>query len=282
MGWNENRHNREKTGKYRVGMILVILFCVIMALVLAGVLLNNHKNDIRMEGISLYEQGKYSEALLKFEEGSEAWAPFSNSIEMDMYWYVGSCYLLLGDYVHAKMVYEIMLAYSREPERITTYQKIAAGLTAYMEGSYEEAIECLALHAGEDCPALYLYLGSCYMELSRFEEMIQAFDAYRELGFESDFLHAELASYYMSQGDYQTAQTEVAAGLALMGSYTRELRWQEVCCLEYMLDYNGAYEKMHSFAEEYTLNDAEKKEWDFLQTRYVETDTESVSETGEE
>lgn len=319
MSWSENRHNREKAGKYRAGMITAIMLCVMMALVLAGILLNNHKNDIRLEGISLYEQGMYEDAIVKLTEGIQTWAPFSGPLKMDMYWYEGSCYLMLGDYINAKAVYETMLAESsgrttagqetegqtaggQETEgqttggqaaegqttggqaaegqtavsdRVLTYQQIAAGLTAYMEKDYEQAAQGLAEYAGKDCPALYLYLGSCYLELSRIDEMQQAFQAYRELGLDSDFLHAELASYYIGIEDYHAAQTEVAAGLALSGSYAKELRWQEICCLEFLWDYNGAYEKMRSYSQDYALDEAEQKEWDFLQT--VETSSEKVA-----
>lgn len=282
MSFGRSRHNRRRAGQYRIGMIAAIIVCVIMVFVLAGVLLNNRKNGIRLEGISLYEQGKYTDALLKLAEGEEVWAPFSDALEEDMRWYEGSCYLMQGDYVNARNIYERMLADSREPDRILTYQQIAAGLTAYMDNDYEQAIEGLTSYAGADCPALYLYLGSCYMELAKYDEMQQAFDAYRGLGLDSDFLHAELASYYMNLGDYGTAQTEVAAGLALAGGYTRELRWQEICCLERILDFNGAYEKMRAFAQDYTLDEKEQKEWNFLQTRYVETGSGAGEETNAE
>lgn len=273
MSLDENTHNKDRAKRHRGGIIAVVLLCVVMALVLTGVLLNNQKNDIRLEGILFYTQGDYDKAIVKLEEARQTWAPFSDFLDMDMYWYEGSCYLMLGDYVRAKDIYEAMLAKSKNPERIMIYQQIAAGLTAYMGDRYEEAAETLAVCAGENCPSLYLYLGSCYMELSRYEEMMQAFDAYKELGLDSDFLHAEMAGYYMSLGDYQTAQAEVAAGLALLGSHERELRWQEVCCLEYLRDYNGAYEKMYAFAQDYTLDDTEQREWDFLQTVYVEAET---------
>lgn len=275
------KHKKRRQNK--IGIFVTLFICLLLVIVLAGVLLNIRKNDLRLDGIAFYEQGQYTEALQKFDESLLKWAPCSWAQETDILLYEGSCYLLQGDFSAAKNVYDMLAEKKEAGARINEFQQISAGLEAYGLGSYDEAVQILTPYAEAGCNALYLYIGSSYLELGDEEQMLAAFDAYTVNGPESSFLYGEMAAYYIGLADYENAMVQIQAGLQAGDGYKRELRWQEVCCLEYMLDFNGAYEKMRSFAEAYTLTDEEQKEWNFLQTRYIgdghseNVDTQSVT-----
>ena len=261
-----NTRQRRETARRRRILIAVI---VVLLLLVTGIFLNVRKNGFRKDGIALYESGQYQAALDVFAQGEQAKAPFSAAITSDMQWYQASCYLMLGDFEQAESVYNTMPVSTRDKERVTLCVNISAALARYAQGDYAQAADELAKYAGTDCAALYLYLGSCYMELGSYDEMQQAFAAYQELGHDSDYLHALLASYDISIGQYEQALTEIAQGLALGGGCTRMLLWQEICCLEYQRDFNAAYAKMQVYAQTYPLMEQETHEWNFLQTVYT-------------
>ncbi len=257
------RKRRKAARRNLITMIMVLL------LVVTGIFLNVRKNSFRRTGIAAYENGQYQEALDAFNRGEQAKAPFSSAILSDMKWYSASCYLMMGDFGQAQTIYSTMHVKRRDKERATLCANIAAALSLYGQGEYEQAAGELTKYAGTDCAALYLYLGSCYMELGRYEEMEQAFAAYQGLGHDCDYLHGERAAYYIGIGQYEQALAEISQGLALEGGYTRELLWQEICCLEYQRDFNGAYTKMQTYAQTYQLTEQEEHEWKFLQTVYT-------------
>ncbi len=258
-------HTRRKHQKLYIALICSV--CLLLLVVLAGVLLNVRKNDLRLAGIKAYEQGSLDEALTMFDEALNKWAPCSAALNRDILLYKGSTYMKQGNFLGAGNVYEMLVSEKKAPERAELYRQIAFGLQCYVEGKYDEAISILTPYAQQGCYDLYLYVGSSYLEMGRYEEMKAVFSAYEDLGLDSGFMRAEYGSYYLELGDFESAKAQIAAGLLLNDNMQRELRWLEIVCMERMLDFAGAKEKMSLFAQDYDLTEQEQKEWNFLQTR---------------
>lgn len=258
--------NSEKTHN-KIYISLLIAVCLVLLTVLFGVLLNVRKNNLRLSGIDLYGQGQYVEALASFDAGLKQWAPFSAALDLDILLYKGSTYLRQGNFLGAKNVYEMVVNEKAAPERAETFRQIAAGLQCYAEGKYDDTVSILTPYAEQGCYELYLYVGSSYLEMGRYEEMIDVFAAYEALGLDSGFMRAEYGAYYIGQGDYENALAQAQAGLAVNDGFQKELRWQEIVCMEHKKDFSAAKEKMAAYAKDYTLTEQEQKEWDFLQTR---------------
>lgn len=251
----------------KIYITLLIVICLVLFAVLGGVLLNVRKNNLRLAGIDLYGQGQYVEALASFDAGLNQWAPFSAALDLDIMLYKGSTYLLQGNFLGAKNVYEMVVSEKLAPEQAETFRQIASGLQCYVEGKYDETASILTPYAEQGCYELYLYVGSSYLEMGKYEEMMAVFAAYEELGMDSGFMRAEYGAYYIGQGDYENALAQVQAGLAVNDGFQKELRWQEIVCMEHMKDFSAARDKMAAYAKDYTLTEQEQKEWDFLQTR---------------
>ncbi len=111
-------------------------------------------------------------------------------------------------------------------------------------------------------------MGKLYLENGEIQAARSMYQSYLEQAVQPAVAYNGLALCDMEDGDYDSALTNIASGLAQDEEEVREsLLLNEIACYEYKLDFETAKEKMEAFLAEYPDNEDAVRENIFLQSR---------------
>ena len=280
---------------------LVILVCL-LCLFLAGC--GNKGQADNKEGLSLYENGQYMEALAAF--GKAIQADGSNG---EYYLNKGMTELALADYDEARTA--LMEALRLKPEEPAVFR--AMGIVYLEEGNYSEALTyftsalnaagkkksdlrtdiCLykaeaELRSGDYTAAaatygeliggdeknadLYLLRGRALLSAGDKEgaktDFTKAAGLSGQGGEELSYISYQTALSFMEQGDYEQALGEIEEGLSGAGEESRkQFLYAEAACYEYLGDFRTALNKFTAYRDTYGSDEAVEHEITFLSSR---------------
>ena len=261
-----------KERKKKLALIYVIgtLVVLITAAILIA-LLKSDKEKLRDEGIAEYKAGHYEEAIKLFKESLDENQLFSGKMDLDTRMYLGTAQLKLGKYREAEKTF-IRVHKDNDgtldDNKINTFLGICTAMQAFGDAKpetlipqYDDAVK------GGNYTAL-LYLAACYYETEDYEQMLQAYGDYITRVGMNTYVAYQLSSYYMNNGDYETAIGYINDGLQSGDDlFIDKLQYNQVVYYEKKHDFNKAYELMNELYKNYADNVEFKAEYDYLYTR---------------
>lgn len=156
------------------------------------------------------------------------------------------------------------------------------GTAALENGNYEEALAQFqeTVESGDKDKAAegYRGLGMTYYEMEDYESALDSFEQAVSQGAEQSVQLCHLMSVCaMKTGDYERGLKYVQDGLALAQtssgqknsdeSMLREMRYNEIVCLEQRADWESAKKKVEEYLNDYPDDETVRKESEFLKTR---------------
>ena len=146
-------------------------------------------------------------------------------------------------------------------------KELATALSDFSQGNYGGALDVL-LKQAETYPELYMYIGTCYAVTDESDKMFESYEKYvQTFGFNS-YVYAMYGSYYLNNGDMESAIAYITNGLDSGDKiYRKELLMLEITYYEKNEDYDKAYEIAGQLVSEYPDYEKGQKEFTFLSTR---------------
>jgi tetratricopeptide (TPR) repeat protein len=267
---------------------LVIRYKVISAVFIVAMLLLGipniftHKQEYRSQGIELYTQGNFEEAVSELQKALDEKQWFSENVDVDVMLYQASAYIHMDDYTSAKAVYEKLL--SDYPDRyydrdeISYLSGLCDTLTAYKAGKYSDSLDALKEACDRGYTELSLYTAVCCESIQKYDDMKYYLDLYTQTNQADAYVYSRYADMYIATGDYDSAVTSVESALALNDSeYMQELYYRQIQCYEVLGDYTKAYELSENYVSMYPSDEKGIKLNEFLVTRAY-PDTEVIND----
>lgn len=150
---------------------------------------------------------------------------------------------------------------------------IETGTKSLQNGNYIEAIENFSkgLNDIDHIAESYKGIGIAYYELGQYKDAIENLENAVQKGQSSmGSTYYLLAISYMEVGDYENALKHITSALTKSGNseeLTKELRFNEVLCMEMSSDWIGAKAKATSYLQSYPDDVAMAEEYEFLSSR---------------
>lgn len=150
---------------------------------------------------------------------------------------------------------------------------IEKGTAQLKEGEYESAIEEFSqgLNNLEYLAESYQGLGLANYELGNHEEVVKSLELSIQKGINnSGVLYNILSLSYIELGDYDNALKSIVLGIEQLGNsdeLEKQLRFNEVLCMEKTGDWQGAKAKATSYLQSYPDDTDMQQEIKFLETR---------------
>lgn len=155
------------------------------------------------------------------------------------------------------------------------------GTGALEAGQYEEARDIFESAAeqeeGEKSAEAYRGLGMAYYEMEEYGSALEAFQTALDKGAEQTVqIYNLMGICAMNVDDYENALEHFQSGLALAETSSeeetdtdliREMRYNEIVCLEQTADWESAKQKAAEYLQDYPGDEAVEKEAEFLETR---------------
>lgn len=281
----KGKRSKRRTKAYRQFAMFVNLFFLIaiVVFVISGALhIFTHKRDYRDEGVSLYEQGKYAEAIEEFDKALDCKQWFADKLNVDIELYKAECYIQMQDYKAAGQVYtKIDKAYSKryyDAKENAFMIELCAALDSYAAGDYSSPVSCFSEAVDRGYMDMCMYAASCYEYKQNYEKMTDYYDIYIENMGINPYVCYKYADYYLYKEDYNSALSYVNQGIMLgEQEYIQNLKYLEIICYEKLTDYNQAYTLALSYNSTYPDDKNGADMLAYLDTR-VNPDTTLVND----
>lgn len=263
-----NRARKRFWRRFHLGSLIVI----ILVFVIVTLNVFSEKKKLRREAMELYEQGKYEEALAKFDEALAEKQFFADGINADIQMYRGDCLIHLEEFVQAGDTYRsIRDEYGSrhyDKEQIEYLLDLTNGLERFRQGDYISTVATFtrAVENGHEDMAIYAAL--CYENQSDFEKMREYLDIYAGYHGMDTYMYYKYASYYFKLGDYGQAIAYLNQGEACQdGLYLQKIKYAKIICYKETLDFDMAYDLANQYVAAYP-DDREGKDLQaYLDTR---------------
>ena len=286
MSKKESKKRRKRRSKaYRQAAIIInlILFALTIIFIITGFLhVFTHKRDYRDDGVALYEQGNYVEAVESFDRALSCKQWFAEDLNIDIELYKADCYMKMEEYANAGDVYtEIIKKYSKrnyDEDEVNFMIELTQALDAYASGDITSNVSTFTEAVDRGYMEMCLYASSCYEAQNNYAKMLEYYDIYvRNVGLNS-YVCYKYADYYYYHNDYDTALSYVNQGLALDdNSFIQKLKYMEILCYEKLENYNQAYTLAQSYTASYPEDPAGADKLSFLDTR-VNIDSQPIND----
>lgn len=266
---------RKRTKAYRntsmIINVIFICFIVIFAFI-GGKHVFTDKKKLREQGISLYNNANYVEALVKFQKalGEDQW--FSDEVNVDIEMYMADSYMRLEDFAMANQIYvNITKNYEKgdyDEDRIAFMIQLTQALADYATGDYVTPLDTLIMAVNRGYEEMALYVAICYENLCDFENMKAYYDIYSQSYGMNAYLSYKYAGYSIGKNDYSTALSYVEQGLAFNDvDYTKELKYLQVVCYEELGQYEYAFNLSTAYMTAYPDDEKGRELYSYLDTR---------------
>ena len=250
---------------------ILILACVSVLLISYAIsAIISQKDEYFDKGVTYYESGSYQEAIDSFKDALAENQLFSGRKDQNIRLYMADAYLKSAQYAEAAATYKELTDSSFSGSNVNDLKELAEALDDFSNGNYGGALDVL-LKEAKTYPELYMYIGTCYAVTDDSEKMFESYEKYvQTFGFNS-YVYAMYGSYYLSNGDMESALAYITNGLECDDTvYKKELMMLQVAYYEKNLDYDKAYELASQLTEAYPDYEDGQKEYEFLSTRVSE------------
>ena len=151
----------------------------------------------------------------------------------------------------AANTYNDLIQDSFTGSNVKDLKELATALSDFSQGNYGGALDVL-LKQAETYPELYMYIGTCYAVTDESDKMFESYEKYvQTFGFNS-YVYAMYGSYYLNNGDMESAIAYITNGLDSGDKiYRKELLMLEITYYEKNEDYDKAYEIAGQLVSEY-------------------------------
>jgi tetratricopeptide (TPR) repeat protein len=151
----------------------------------------------------------------------------------------------------------------------TDEDKYYLGVVHYYQGNYESAKPEMEYALANGIEDAYFYLAEMCLMDEEYDEAMEYFDKYTQTTVvTSPTVCNDLAVCYINGGDYETAYEWVTTGLQFStSSVLKQLKRNEIACLEGLGDLSTAFEKLTDYVEAYPDDEGAAKEYEFLKDR---------------
>jgi tetratricopeptide (TPR) repeat protein len=286
----ERRHNRKKNVKRRTQAYrrLVIRYKIIAAVFIVVMLLLGipniftKKQDYRKQGIELFDQGNFEEAIVYFQKSLDEKQWLSENVDADVLQYEAASYIRIENYSEAKQLYETLLSDYSDSYYDRDEAEYLAGLCDtlidYGEGMYSDSLDGLKGACDKGYTELAIYVAVCSESVQNYDDMKYYLDLYVQSNPKDAYVYLKYADMYIATGDYSQAVANVESALALNdGTYMQELYYRQILCYEKLSNYEKAYELSENYVSNYPGDERGVKLNDYLLTRTY-PDTEVVND----
>ena len=163
---------------------------------------NQEQQKLIASGWDLFEEGKYEEALKKFNKAVELNPNYS-----EPYKGLGTSYRWLKNY--DKAVYNLNKAININPDDDGTY--VVLGFSLQQLGKFEEAIKQLnkAIEINPNNDRAHRILGAVYIDNGDYEYALSSLERAKELDKPDPYIYFYFAKYYYETGDYNSAKENI-------------------------------------------------------------------------
>lgn len=266
---DERPKKKRKKKKFTPDRAMRMLITFLIVLVVSYVVSFIVKYTMKSKAISLYENEDYPGAIDLFNESLKPGLPLLESFDNDVRFYLGDCYVKLGDYSNACQEYNKIKLWSKERNKTADYYgSVAYGLLLYEQDEYRQALPILLKAYEDGYSDLVLYVGSCYGQIGDLSNMQMYYDIFLQNHEMNSFMYSQYASIELDNDNMEKALEYIEKGKQLEDqSNIRELLYDEIVYYEKLNDYNTAYEKAKEFVEMYPDDTDGKNEYDILYTR---------------
>ena len=257
---------------YKLIFALVILACVAVLLISYAIsAIVSQKDELYDQGVKYYKSGSYQEAIDSFDNALAENQLFSKKKDQNIKLYLADAYLKSAQYTEAANTYNELIQDSFTGSNVKDLKELATALSDFSQGNYGGggggALDVL-LKQAETYPELYMYIGTCYAVTDESDKMFESYEKYvQTFGFNS-YVYAMYGSYYLNNGDMESAIAYITNGLDSGDKiYRKELLMLEITYYEKDEDYDKAYEIAGQLVSEYPDYEKGQKEYTFLSTR---------------
>lgn len=253
---------------YKLIFALVILACVAVLLISYAIsAIVSQKDELYDQGVKYYKSGSYQEAIDSFDNALAENQLFSKKKDQNIKLYLADAYLKSAQYTEAANTYNELIQDSFTGSNVKDLKELATALSDFSQGNYGGALDVL-LKQAETYPELYMYIGTCYAVTDESDKMFESYEKYvQTFGFNS-YVYAMYGSYYLNNGDMESAIAYITNGLDSGDKiYRKELLMLEITYYEKNEDYDKAYEIAGQLVSEYPDYEKGQKEYTFLSTR---------------
>lgn len=250
---------------YKLIFALVILACVAVLLISYAIsAIVSQKDELYDQGVKYYKSGSYQEAIDSFDNALAENQLFSKKKDQNIKLYLADAYLKSAQYTEAANTYNELIQDSFTGSNVKDLKELATALSDFSQGNYGGALDVL-LKQAETYPELYMYIGTCYAVTDESDKMFESYEKYvQTFGFNS-YVYAMYGSYYLNNGDMESAIAYITNGLDSGDKiYRKELLMLEITYYEKNEDYDKAYEIAGQLVSEYPDYEKGQKEYTFL------------------
>ena len=280
------RRSRRKKLSVTV-LIFNVIFYTALALGFIFVLFHivSPKKSLRNEGVKLFEEGSYEEALSKFDEAISEKQWFSDALDVDILLYRADCLIRMDRYNEAVSVYNsIKTDYDKkywEKRELDYLISINETLNKFYAGDYISTVAGFLSAIDQGHTEMCLYAAICYHKQGDFEKMKEYFDKYIAVYGMSSFLYFEYGEYYISIGNVDAALTCIEQGIACEDqTYIKQLLFEQAYCYKEKCDFDKAYALAQTYISQYPDDEKGRELYEFLDTR-VHVDTHPLNDIWE-
>jgi tetratricopeptide (TPR) repeat protein len=284
---------RRKNSRHKRNVHLAVLcatFSIIVLLGTAFIVVHSisNKEKLREQGIAAFKAGSYNEAIADFKASIELRQWFSSKMDADTGLYLAAAYMRSGEYIQAYNIYNDFIndgnPTTLSKDTLNDMATLASALDNIQGGNITEAtVESLNKELQRGNNSAYLYLGLCYQQMGKTDEMLDAFNKYIETYGINTYISYQLSSYYLGSGDVDTAVTYINKGLSCGDElYKDKIMFNDIVVSETKLDYATALDKATKLLADYPENDIYQKEYDFLYSRINVNDEPVHTKTDDE
>lgn len=262
---------KRKRINYPLILGVVLLSCVAVLLIAYAIsAIISQKDEYYDKGVTYYESGSYQEAITSFKDALNENQLFSEKKDQNIKLYMADAYLKSAQYAEAAATYKELTDSSFSGSNVNDLKDLASALDDFSNGNYGGALDVL-LKEADTYPELYMYIGTCYAVTDDSENMFASYEKYvQTFGFNS-YVYAMYGSYYLSNGDMESALAYIKNGLECDDTvYRKELMLLQVAYYEKNSDFDQAYELASQMVETYPDYEDGQNEYEFLSTRVSE------------
>ena len=223
---------------YKLIFALVILACVAVLLISYAIsAIVSQKDELYDQGVKYYKSGSYQEAIDSFDNALTENQLFSKKKDQNIKLYLADAYLKSAQYTEAANTYNELIQDSFTGSNVKDLKELATALSDFSQGNYGGALDVL-LKQAETYPELYMYIGTCYAVTDESDKMFESYEKYvQTFGFNS-YVYAMYGSYYLNNGDMESAIAYITNGLDSGDKiYRKELLMLEITYYEKNEDY---------------------------------------------
>ena len=198
---------------YKLIFALVILACVAVLLISYAIsAIVSQKDELYDQGVKYYKSGSYQEAIDSFDNALAENQLFSKRKDQNIKLYLSDAYLKSAQYTEAANTYNELIQDSFTGSNVKDLKELATALSDFSQGNYGGALDVL-LKQAETYPELYMYIGTCYAVTDESDKMFESYEKYvQTFGFNS-YVYAMYGSYYLNNGDMESAIAYITNGL---------------------------------------------------------------------